>query len=110
MGTRTTGHQDNWAPGQLGTGQLGTGQQHGHQNNRAPGQLDIGQLGTRTTQYHHCSGNADRYTTTDCHEVAATQTDYKANLPLRQLTAKEQGSKNHFAPYRFMTIAYLITE
>ena len=37
---RTIGHQDNWAPGQLGTGQLGTGQLGttiiGHQDNWAP--------------------------------------------------------------------------
>ena len=39
--------------------------------------------------------------TTDRGKVAAMQTDHEANLPPRQLTAKTQGSKNHFAPYRF---------
>ena len=30
----------------------------------------------------------DRYTTTDRRKLAAMQTDHKANLPPRQLTAK----------------------
>ena len=32
-------------------------------------------------------------------QLAAMQTDRKANSPLRQLTAKARGLKKHFAPY-----------
>ena len=49
------------------------------------------------------------YTTTNRRKLAAIQTDREANSPPQQLTAKARGSKNHFAPYRFATIVYLMT-
>ena len=47
--------------------------------------------------------------TTDRRKVAAMQTDHEANSLPRQLIAKAKSSKNHFAPYRFAKIVYLMT-
>ena len=61
LGTRTIGHQDNWAPDNWAPGQLGTGQLRTrtteHQDNWAPGQL-----GTRTT------GHQDKWVRTTGHQ------------------------------------------